>query len=178
MENTISCLWVLKNICNTYYMLKINVFCLPRTLCTGFLTSVYFASLQSLHHSALDQVCLYIFFHVSLYIKGQVFLHLHYVSKSLVQNFTLAVNQKVRLVPLSFWRFFLCTIYCFFFFVSCFTLNINQLFIHLHHWSGLIDWLWFIWGNKELLMFDVTLMKYCCNSVDPLLKSWGKNMLP
>lgn len=23
-------------------------------------------------------------------------------------------------------------------------------------------------------MFDVTLMKYCCNSIDPLLKNWGK----
>lgn len=44
-----------------YNILNVNVFHLPRKPCIGFLTSVYFASLQSLHHSALDQVCLYFF---------------------------------------------------------------------------------------------------------------------
>lgn len=78
-------------------------------------------------------------------------------------------------VPLSSRVFFACTIYCLFFFIKSLTLNINQLFIHLHHWSDQINWLWFIWGKKELLMSHVTLMKHCCNSVDSLLEKLREN---
>lgn len=106
-----SYLWVFKNICDMYNMFKINVFYLPRTLCTGFLTSVYFASLQSLHHSALDQVCPYYFFMFLYTSKDRYFLHWSYDSGSLVQNFTLAVNQKASfLFPWAF-RGFFCALF-------------------------------------------------------------------
>lgn len=49
------------NVDDKYNALNINVFFSTRIMCLGFLTSVYSAFLQLLHHSALDQVCVYSF---------------------------------------------------------------------------------------------------------------------
>lgn len=85
-----------------------------------------------------------------------------------------AVNLKVRLLFPWVLEVFSCTIYCLFFFIKSLTLNINQLFVYLHHWSDLINWLWFIWGKKSWWC-SVWVMKCWCNSVDPLLEKLRKN---